>query len=117
MTPPKPKPRNLTLTVNCSKCGHGIVLASGYNASAMSRESQLKALDLIGWTFIPRILCRSCSCPMEIWQMHKARDIYLANKRDTNNDLSLFRGQMIARYKGQEKAIERWFRTINQYEK
>lgn len=111
MIPPrKPKAvREMTFTVHCQKCGHGIILASGYVAEAMTPAKVIACLKSRGWQFAPKILCRSCACPMEFWQMKKAEKI---KAEHSDQEFRHYWTQVREHYPGQEKAVDRWLETI-----
>lgn len=112
MIPPRPtKVREMCFTVHCQKCGHGIILASGYNAESFTSALMIASLKKIGWQFAPTILCRSCACPMEWYQMKEAERIFAKHKRNGGH-LALYQAQVNVHYPGKEKEIQRWFETL-----
>ncbi len=110
--PPRPKPqssRDLSVYANCSKCGHGKLLASGYNASTLSTARKLDILKAIGWTVLPRILCRGCACPMDADEMLEYQKIKHVKYDGINFNLLSFQIAMDKKY-GHE-AMKRFFTT------
>ena len=110
MIPPRKTVRDMCFTVHCQKCGHGIILASGYVAEAMTPAKVIACLKSRGWQFAPRILCRSCACPIEFWQMKKAEKI---KSEYSDQEFHHYWTQIREHYPSQEKEVDRWFETMN----
>ena len=99
----------MTLTVHCTKCGQGRIIASGYNAMEKTAIRRLEILRHMGWHPMP-VLCRSCACPMTVAEMREAERIKDAGKGQTVNfALRFFRDKMRNQYGDK---VNRWFETM-----
>lgn len=108
--PPR-KPRDMTLVVHCQKCGHGKILASGYNATEMPRARVFEILKHIGWQFVPAILCPSCACPMTAEEMVEAMNLRALNHpQKINFALQSFRHKMLRKYHADALKVDAFFR-------
>jgi len=102
----------MTLTVHCTKCGQGRIIASGYNAMAKTAVRRLEILRHMGWQPMP-VLCRSCACPMDVAEMREAERIFSQKKPGgVSFALRLFKDKMKRAYKGREADVERWFASM-----
>lgn len=102
----------MTLTVHCTKCGQGRIIASGFVAQEMPAVRRLEILRHMGWNPVP-VLCRSCACPMQTEEMREAERIASQKKHgEVNFALRLFKDRMKKAYKEREADVERWFETM-----
>lgn len=95
----------MTLTVHCTKCGQGRIIASGFNAQEKTAVRRLEILRHMGWHPMP-VLCRSCACPMDVTEMQEAEKI------KSPGLLRLMKDRMKRQYPEQKDAVERWFVTM-----
>ena len=106
---PNPQPRDLSVYANCSQCGHGKLLASGYNASALGTARKLEILKAIGWSVLPKFLCRACACPMDVDEWLEYKKLKYAKVEICVGMLHAFKAEM--KFKYGEEIMERFITT------
>jgi len=116
MKPPPRKPRDLSFTVHCQKCGQGRIIADGYNAIGITVAKMIQCLKVLGWQYAPKIICAGCVCPLDYLEKMEAHKL-LDFKDPIQYRLNVFRAAMKKKYLGKDSAIDNWFKSIQQYHK
>lgn len=109
MTPPPRPARDLSLYANCSRCGHGKLLASGYNALGLGTARKIEILLAIGWSVIPKILCRACACPMDVNEWMEYKKLKYGKDDASVGMLCAFKAEMKVKYG--DEVMEKFFTT------
>jgi len=97
MIPPRKKvvpPRkntNVDLVIHCSKCGHGMVFKVSPDVDYTNITNRTALLNQFGWQNMPRVLCRSCACPMDADEMIEWKEINIADVNERKDFIELMR--------------------------